>query len=160
MGRERCGPVEPEVECFRSNEGGFHMTCNDKASGLVHLSMAEPVRTSVGAALFTLALGGVLFCAAHPADAADRTTKGAIAGAGVGLIAGGGSGAVKGALVGAGAGALSEKGDKEKTKDYATTGAVAGAGVGLLTGGVKGAAKGAIYGGATGAVIGGQKDRK
>ena len=136
------------------------MACSDKASSLVHLSMVEPVRTGAGAPLIALVLGGVLLIAAQTADAADRTTKGAIAGAGVGLIAGGGSGAVKGALVGAGAGALSEKGDKEKTKDYATTGAVAGAGVGLLTGGVKGAAKGAVYGGATGAVIGGQKDRK
>lgn len=136
------------------------MVCSDKASGLVHLSMAAPVRTGAGAPLIALVLGGALLMASQTADAADRTTKGAIAGAGVGLIAGGGSGAVKGALVGAGAGALSEKGDKEKTKDYATTGAVAGAGVGLLTGGVKGAAKGAVYGGATGAVIGGQKDRK
>lgn len=103
---------------------------------------------------------GTLLGSIPSADAASRTTKGAVAGAGVGLLAGGGSGAVKGAVVGAGTGALTKKGDKEKTKDYAKKGALAGAGVGLLTGGVSGAAKGAVYGGATGAVVGDHKDRK
>ena len=98
---------------------------------------------------------------ATPLVAASKTTKGAAIGAGVGLLVDGGKGAAKGALVGAGTGALTEKGDKEKTKDYAKKGAAVGAGVGLLTGGgLEGAAKGAVYAGAAGAVVGNQKDKK
>ena len=63
-------------------------------------------------------LGLLIFLttALSPVWAADKTTKGAAAGAGIGLVTGGGKGAAKGAVLGAGAGALSESGKKKETK--------------------------------------------
>jgi hypothetical protein len=103
----------------------------------------------------------LLLATAWPVESADRTTKGAAIGAGVGLVAGKDVRDVaKGGLIGGGAGALTKKDvDKTKSKKYAKDGAAIGAGVGLVTDGVEGAVKGAIYGGSAGAVYGDQKSK-
>ena len=80
----------------------------------------------------------------------NRTTKGALLGAGVGLLTGNGvNGVLKGAAVGAGVGAVTEKGrDGKNARKGAKVGAAVGAVTGVLTGnGLEGAIKGAVIGG-------------
>lgn len=66
----------------------------------------------------------------------NRTTKGALLGAGVGLLTGNGvNGVLKGAAVGAGVGAVTEKGrDGKNARKGAKVGAAVGAVTGVLTG--------------------------
>ncbi|WP_168929205.1 hypothetical protein [Crenobacter intestini] len=94
---------------------------------------------------------------AMPAVAhASKVSRGAILGAGVGLLTGNGlKGAIGGAVVGGGLGAVGQKGYKgHKARQGAKTGAVLGAGLGLLSGnGIEGALKGAVIGGAGGALL-------
>ena len=87
----------------------------------------------------------------------NRTTKGALLGAGVGLLTGNGvNGVLKGAAVGAGVGAVTEKGrDGKNARKGAKVGAAVGAVTGVLTGnGLEGAIKGAVIGGTGGAILG------
>ena len=85
----------------------------------------------------------------------NRTTKGALLGAGVGLLTGNG---VNGVLKGA-AGAVTEKGrDGKNARKGAKVGAAVGAVTGVLTGnGLEGAIKGAVIGGTGGAILGKMK---
>lgn len=99
----------------------------------------------------------VAFSTATVEAKTNRTTTGALIGAGVGLLSGNGlKGVVTGAALGAGTGALTEKGNKGKNaRKGAGIGAAVGAAAGLLTGdGLEGALKGAAVGGAGGAIIG------
>lgn len=93
-----------------------------------------------------------------PIDAsASNTVKGAVLGAGIGVVSGKGiKGALGGAVLGAGVGAVTEQGqDGKNARKGARTGLLLGAGVGLLSGkGVNGALKGALVGAAAGAVVG------
>ena len=87
----------------------------------------------------------------------NRTTKGALLGAGVGLLTGNG---VNGVLKGpAGVGAVTEKGrDGKNARKGAKVGAAVGAVTGVLTGnGLEGAIKGAVIGGTGGAILGKMK---
>ena len=85
----------------------------------------------------------------------NRTTKGALLGAGVGLLTGNGvNGVLKGAV-----GAVTEKGrDGKNARKGAKVGAAVGAVTGVLTGnGLEGAIKGAVIGGTGGAILGKKK---
>ena len=107
----------------------------------------------------TLALGliSALFFSFQAHADLSRTSKGALLGAGVGLLSGNGvNGVLKGAAVGAGVGAVTEKGkDGKKARKGAKVGATLGAVAGVLTGnGLEGAIRGAVIGGAGGAIVG------
>ncbi|WP_214679210.1 YMGG-like glycine zipper-containing protein [Escherichia coli] len=110
----------------------------------------------------TLAFGliSILLCSTPAMADMNRTTKGALLGAGVGLLTGNGvNGVLKGAAVGAGVGAVTEKDrDGKNARKGAKVGAAVGAVTGVLTGnGLEGAIKGAVIGGTGGAILGKMK---
>ncbi|NYY07789.1 hypothetical protein C6542_07135 [Escherichia coli] len=112
--------------------------------------------------ILAFGLISALFCSTLAMADMNRTTKGALLGAGVGLLTGNGvNGVLKGAAVGAGVGvgAVTEKGrDGKNARKGAKVGAAVGAVTGVLTGnGLEGAIKGAVIGGTGGAILGKMK---
>ncbi|WP_096961871.1 hypothetical protein [Escherichia coli] len=92
--------------------------------------------------ILAFGLISALFCSTPAMADMNRTTKGALLGAGVGLLTGNGvNGVLKGAAVGAGVGAVTEKGrDGKNARKGAKVGAAVGAVTGVLTGnGLEGA---------------------
>ncbi len=126
------------------------------------ISYQELVRTFPKLKKKILAFGliSALFCSTPAMADMNRTTKGALLGAGVGLLTGNGvNGVLKGAAVGAGVGAVTEKDrDGKNARKGAKVGAAVGAVTGVLTGnGLEGAIKGAVIGGTGGAILGKMK---
>ncbi|EMV3394067.1 YMGG-like glycine zipper-containing protein [Escherichia coli] len=106
--------------------------------------------------ILAFGLISALFCSTPAMADMNRTTKGALLGAGVGLLTGNG---VNGVLKGAAVGAVTEKGrDGKNARKGAKVGAAVGAVTGVLTGnGLEGAIKGAVIGGTGGAILGKMK---